>query len=541
MAEPRSGHASDQPIAGEADESQASNPQAVALMATAVILVIRLWLVRTVTFCGTPDSCSYLALGESLSRHRGFVENFLYQYQMVDVRLPQHGIEYWRPGTSFLFLLAQPFGGVTLHSSLVITVLAGLLMAAAAWRIAANVFEDRRVACLAYLLCLVLPPVWGSAITPDSSIFYGAAVAWFLALFRVDFRSYGEDALAFVCLVAVNLIRNDAVLLVVPLVVVLWMRRRNGSERDADNGRGRSWTYCAGALAAFGLAMVPMMAVSRAVLGAARGSHIAESLYLTDLSELLFYGQPVTLQTALGHGIKRLLMLRISTTAMIAYRFVFLMCGFAAVLLPGIASLVPARRKRLMSEVAGPAAFWLTVVAAYGLGLPAIGQFSALRSFTGVLPATAAAMAAGVAGYCVSARAARALGWSVVAFLTIAGVMAARRGLDTTNEDGAQARAVAKYLQGHGADRVRGSLVMTSDAAQFAETTGYAAVPVPSNGMAGTLAAVRDLHPTYVVVKLDPESDYAESIVAALKPVSAEHVTGTKMLVLTLAPAGALR
>lgn len=516
--------------------AEAHSATVLAGAATVAVLLLRLWLVHTVTFCGTPDSCSYLALAESLSRHRGFVENFLYQYQMVDVHLPQHGIEYWRPGTSFLFLLAQPFGGVSLHSSLFITVLASLLLAAAAWRVAMNAWGDRHVACLAYVLCLVLPPVWGSAITPDSSIFYGAAVAWLLALFRTDFRSYAEDAIAWLCLVAVNMIRNDAVLLAVPLAVVLWIRRTNGTSK-----RGSSWRYCALVLAAFGLATVPMMLVSHAVLGASGGSHIIQSLYLTDLSELLSYGQPLTLHTALAHGVGRLVALRISTTVMIAYRFVFLMCGFGAVLLPGLALVRPDRRRQVLREFAGAAAFWVAVVAVYGLALPAIGQFSALRSFTGVLPAAAAAMALGAAAYCREAKAMRALVWSAIVFFAIAGVMAARRGLDTTNQDGAQDRAVAQYLQTHGAEAARGSLVMTPDAAQFAETTGYPAIPVPSNGMDATVTAVRDLHPTHVVVKLDPQSGYADAMIAALKPALAEHVPDTRMLVLTLAPARVAR
>lgn len=517
------------------DAGERTATRTVAVAGTVVVLLMRLWLTRGVRFCGTPDSCSYLALAQSLSRHRGFVENFLYQYQMVDIRLPQHGIEYWRPGTSFLFLLAQPFGGVTLHGSLVIATVAGALLAAAAWRIAWNIWQDRRIACLACLLALVLPPMWDNAITPDSAVFYGCAVGWFLALFRVEFKSYGEDALAWFCVAAVSLIRNDAVLLLAPLATVLWLRRRRGV------GRGCSVLYCAGALAAFGVAMLPMAAINRAVLGTGGGSHIAQAVYLTDLSELLYYGRPITLASALAHGIKPLVMLRVSTTAMIVYRFVFLMCGFAAILPGGVWLLRGEVRRRLRNELAGPAAFWIAVVAVYGLVLPAIGQFSALRSFTGVLPAMAAAMACGIAGYTGAGAGMRRLGWSALIFLAVAGVMTARRTVASMQADGEQDEAVARYLQQHGVEPDHQSLIMSADSAQFAEMTGYATIPVPSNGPAATLQAVHDLHPTHVVLELDPASNYAESIAAVLQPKTAEHIPGTRAIVLTLAPASGSR
>ena len=516
--------AEDAPLRGNDRE----HTVAVAVGWTAVVVALRLWLAHGTTFCGTPDSCSYLALGESLSRHRGFVQNFLYQYQMVDVRLPQHGIEYWRPGTSFMFLLAQPFGGVTLHASLVVTILAGVLMAAAAWRIAWNATGSRNAAVLAYGLCLVLPPMWGSAITPDSSAFYGAAAAWFLALFRVDFKSYREDALAWVCLAALNLIRNDAVLLVIPMLVVLWMRLL-GRTSAAQKGL-RFALY----LGAFGLALLPMTAISHAVLGRASAAHIIESIYLTDLTQLMYYKDPVTLHTALAFGVKRLVMLRLSVTAMILYRFIFLMCGLGAVLLPGLLLMDRGQWRKLRIALTGPTSFFVAVVAAYGLALPAIGQFSALRSFNGVLPAVAAAMALGLVALSRTVKAAEVLAISAATFLLISGFMGARREIDGMNEDGAQDRAVAEFLKQHGADPAAGSLVMAPNPAQFSVTTGYPTLPVPSNGFEATLAAAHDLHPTHVVLELDPVSTYAESMAQALRPVSADHVPGTRMLVLTM-------
>lgn len=506
----------------------ARGPLQFAWAGTVVLVLLRLVMIRRATFCGTPDSCAYLSLGQSLSRHHGFVQNFLYQYQMVDPHLPQHGIEYWRPGTSLLFLLAQPFGGVTLHSSLLITILGGVLLASAAWRIARNMTGDRTLACLAYLLCLVLPPMWVNASTPDSAVFYGACVAWFLALFRVPFRSYAEDALAWFCLVGVNLIRNDAVLLLIPLLVVLWLRRQ------ASLPRGASLAYCAGVLIAFFAASLPMRAISYVVLGRTATSGGAEPLYLLSLSDLLDYHQAITLHTALAAGAKRLIGMRLLATETILYRIVVLMVGFGAIFLPGV--LIDRRNdpRSLRPELAGGAVFALTVVAVYGLLLPAIGTFSALRSANGLLPLIAVLIVSGIGGYTRSSRALICLCTLTIVFYTITGQMEMRRTIDFMNQSGAVDRLVARYLAQHGADPAQGTLIMTSDAAQFSTTTSYPAVPIPANGTGPTLEAVHDLHPAYMLVQTDWTGDYLAQLTAALNPVSTERVPGTPVVVLKL-------
>ena len=525
---------SERPAPGPEEEHQpaqeSDNRRALwtAGAGTAFVLLLRFILIRRATFCGTPDSCAYLALGQSLSRHQGFVQNFLYQYQMVDTHLPQHGIEYWRPGTSLLFLLAQPFAGVTLHSSLVLTVLAGVLLAAAAWRIARNLTGNPMLACLAYLLCLVLPPMWVNASTPDSSVFYGACVAWLLALFRVDFRSYAEDALAWACLVGVNLIRNDAVLLLVPVLVVLWLRRRTGLTR------GSSLAYCAFALAAFAAASLPMRAISYAVLGHAGSSGGAEPLFFLSLSDLLYYHQAITLHTALAAGAKRLIAMRLGATATIVYRIVVLMFGFGAIFLPGVLRQGRAKKPPMWLALAAGAAFALTITAVYGLALPAIGTFSALRSANGLLPLVAVLMVAGVVGYATSCRAAYSLSALAIFFYTVTGVMEMHRTIDTMNQTGDVDRSVARYLAEHGAQPEMSTLIMTADAAQFSTTTSYPAVPIPSNGTGPTLEAVHDLHPAYLLVETDWDGKYLAQLAAALKPRSAERVPGTQIVVLTL-------
>jgi hypothetical protein len=502
----------------------------LAIAATFIVHLIRLWMGRQVTFCGDPDPCSYLALGESLSHHHGFVVDFLYQYQFVSLHLPSHSIEYWRPGVSFLLLLAQPFGGVTLGSSVVITTLAGIGLALAAWKIAMHFSGDRSMACASYLLCLVLPQLWSGSLTPDSTLFYGAFVAWFLALFTVRFQGYGVDVLALLCVAAVNLIRNDSILLFVPLLVVLWMRHRSGQEKGASS------IYAAAIIAGYFAARLPMYLVNRIVGGSMSQGQTLHVLYLTNLSDLLNYHQPSTLHTMLALGIVKLVKLRISTVPLIVYRLAFVEIGFAIIFLCALAWRRKDHEHSPFPELAGGMGFALTVVAVYGLIIPAIGISSALRSFIGAMPLICVLIVLSIYR-ASSAATARRLITGVVLFYVVEGVMADRRGIAVGNEIGDRDRRVGAYLAEHGVIAGGNSLIMTDDAGQFSETTGYPAIPLPSNGLLATQEAAYDLAPTHVLLREGGASQSPDTqMLVALRPVNVAIIPDTGIVILTMPP-----
>jgi hypothetical protein len=501
---------------------------AVAIAATLVVLMLRLWMGRHVTFCGVPDSCAYLALGQSLSRHHGFALNFLYQYQFVSLHLPTHGLQYWRPGVSFLLLLAQPFGGVTLVSSMVVATLAGVALALAAWKIVMDFSGDRRMACASYLVCLVLPQLWDGSLTADSTLFYGAFAAWFLALFTVRFQGYVADVLALLCVAAVDLIRNDSILLLIPLVVVLWMRWRSGQKK------GTSVFYAVVIIVGYVAARAPMYVVNYDVLGKMSQTQSLHVLYLTDLYDLGRYNQPSTLHTMLAEGIVKLVKLRIVTVPFIVYRMVFVEIGFGIVFLFALTLRRRDNEPAAFPELAGGLSFALTVFCVYGLVIPAVGIASSLRSFAGIVPLICVLIVLSI--YRASpAGIARRLIVAIVLFYTIEGIMADRRAVTTGNQIGDRDRLVAAYLAEHGAIAGHSSLVMTGDPAQFSETTGYPAIPLPSNGLLATQQAVHDFAPAYVLLN-EEDGPNAMQTLAALKPGNAAIVPGARIVVLTMDP-----
>jgi hypothetical protein len=500
-----------------------SRELALAILATLLVALIECIFARKVTFCGTPDSCAYLALGESLSRHHGFRENFLFQYQFVAPHLPTHGIEYWRPGTSLLLLLALPFGGVTLHSSLAVTMLAGICLALAAWRIAMDYSGDRRLACAAYLLCLVLPPLWNAGLSPDSALFYGAFVAWFLALLRVHFRSYWEDVAALLCVAGVSLIRNDAILLLIPLLCVLW-------KRHCRRQPGASPAYATLLLLGFLAANLPVPLLDHAILGTALPPGAGGALYLTDLSELTAYAAPATLHTMLAHGLVALVKLRVTTLPQMLYRIIWVEIGVGAIFLPILA--LRRDQKPRLPELTGAFAFLASILFVYGLILPAIGGFSALRSFTGLLPLTAVLIVAAILSLDANSAVRRTLFAGVFVFYLLTGIMANRRAVAELNHSGDTLRRVASALSAEGLQPTSPAIIMTDDAAQFSETTGYAAIPLPSNGWPGIQAAIADLQPARLILSPEEYDNLRDHLGTAL----AQPVPGANAMIVQPAP-----
>ncbi len=501
----------------------------VAILATMAVFAVRMWMGLHTMFCGDPDSCAYLALGQSLSHHHGMALNFLYQYQFVNLNLPTTGLEYWRPGVSFLLLLAQPFGGVTLGSSIIVVTLAGIVLALAAWKIAMGISEDRRIACASYLLCLLLPVCWLCSLAPDSTLFYGAFAAWFLALFTVRFQGYVADAVALLCLAGVDLIRNDSILLVVPLLVVLWLRQRSGQKQ------GASARYAAVIVVAYLATRLPLQLVNYVVAGKVVHAQTAQVFYLNNLSELLQYNRPSTLHTMLAAGMGALVKLRVATLSLIVYRLAFVEIGFGLVFLIALSLRGREETGPSLSELAGGLSFGMTVVGVYGLVIPAVGISSSLRSFVAVLPLIAVLIVWSVYR-ATSAEIAGKLMVAVFLFYAIQGVMDDRRTLASRNQRGDEDRRVAAYLAQQGVMPGQGSLIMTADAAQFSETTGYAAIPLPSNGVPAAQQAVHDLRPTEILLDAgDGPGSTETQMREAVRPVRVAAIPNSRTVVLTMA------
>ncbi len=516
-----------------------------AVVFTVVVVGLRAWFARQVTFCGTPDSCYALGLAQSLAKFHAFRAPFLFDLQLNHLAVPNTGLEYWRPGVSMLLFALKPVGGITLHGSLVIASLAGVIWALAASFVAMRATGSRRVALASYVLCLLLPPGWESSLTPDPTLFYAAAIAWFLALFTVRRQGLVQDLVALVCVCAAYMIRNDAGLLVVPLIVVLvlrWKALRDSRGRGGEPAAGSSTVYALAMLVGFCVALVPMHLLYRHVLGTAFPAGAAQALYLDDLSDFSKYGAPVSLHLMLSHGLRHLVAMRVSAGALIVYRVLALLLGYTAlVFLPTLwvrgSRETQDRPETRLPELAGPVAFGLTVLVVYSLVLPAVGVFSALRSSTALLPAASVVVVVAIVRLARSRQMAAVLTTTVLVIYLVSGVMDDRRAIGPMDDIGNTDRAEARALAGMGAprdDSPDAAVVMTPDPVQFSVTTGYRAIPMPANGLDAITKEALELHASHAILDGAHLPGSAAEVTEELHPVETKALPGRTVLLLEL-------
>ena len=516
------------------------------------VVSMRVLLTRPLTFCGTPDACYYLGMAQTLAAGKGFHARFLYDFQQAHLALPNTGIEYWRPGVSLLLLILRPLGGVTLHSSIVITALAGVVYAAAAWHIAMRAYGDRRIALGGFSLCLLSSAAWIGSLSPDSSLFYGAAVGWFLALFTVQRQGLLADLLALSCVSLAYLIRNDAALLLMPLVAVLWHRHRGDATAEntgaAPVSVRNSPAYSFAMLAGFFLALLPMHLLYLAVLGTAFPSGTAQVLFLHDLSDFSRYGASVNRHTLLAYGWKHLLVFRMATLGTLLYRIAVLLVGYAAlVFLPGLflntsqnsenSSPQSQDRRRVLwqglPELTGSLAFFVTILFVYTLVLPAIGGFSALRSVTAILPLLAVLTMVAISRVARTPQVAGVLAIAVVSANTLSGLLDDSRAVSAANRIGDADRAEAQQMLAWGANP-QSNVVLTGDPVQFSVTTGFAAVALPRNGLGAIAQAAHDLQATHVLLDTEDLPAAPETVTQRLGAIRSITLPAEHALILVL-------
>ena len=518
----------------------------LAAVLAVLVVAVRLWMARPLSFCGTPDACYYLGMAQNLASGQGFHARFLYDFQQAHLSLPNTGVEYWRPGISLFLLLLKPLGGVTLHGSILLTTLVGLLFAAAAWHIAMQACGDRRLALGSFALSLLSSAAWVGSLSPDSGLYYGTAVAWFLALFTVRRQGLLQDFLALGCVGIAYLVRNDAALLLLPLLAVLGLRRRLAAHPEQPAGAGGgSLEYAAAILLGFLLALVPMHLLYRSVLGTAFPGGTAQALYMNDLGDFVRYHALVSRHTLFAHGLKHLVLFRVATFATVLYRIAALMIGYAALIfLPGLflgyRNPIAAEQQgrsplQNLPELTGPAVFFIAAILAYTLVLPAVGGFSALRTATGVMPFAAVLVMVAIWRVARTPRIATHLAAAVIAVSGLSGLMDDRRNVVSMDETGASDRAQAAQLVALGADPAS-AIVLTNDPVQFSVTNGFAAVALPINGLDAIAQAAHDFRATDVILNSEDLPATIEELNRQLRPVRSAMLPAEHTLILALPP-----
>jgi hypothetical protein len=508
-------------------------PLLLAAVATAIVLGIRLVFASKVQFCGGADACFYLSLAREIAFRHDFLLNFVWNYQVDHAQLPSAALEFWRPGTSLLLVLASAFGDITVRLGAVLATIATILTALAAADLTWTLTRNRWTTLLGYVIGLCLPSFWPLALSADSAAFYGAAVGWFLVLFTVENRSRLRDHAAIFCIAVAYLVRNDAIVLAAPFAAVLAIRtmdqRRSGTLR-------RNLPYTLQLAAAFLLALVPTHLLIWFATGRFGNGSTEAVLFFRSLADFSRYGSRLDFAAWAAAGFGSLLEERLSVLVQITHHLLVRFGEPATVmaLVGTAAAMFPRSRPGFARNLIGPLVFLISIVSAYAIIMPGIGDHSALRSYTGMLPVLAALAAVGIVEAAASRPTLIVLAIGVVAYSAIDGVNQARTMLNDDRESLAEYEAEGRIVEGmklgHGA-----ALALVQNPAVFTTVTGIRSIPLPTNGPSAVRKAADDFGATAIVVDKWSEVGNASDW---LRAAPRQDVPNSRMTVISLARHG---
>ena len=208
-----------------------------ALLVFGIALVARVVFASQIVFPKPEDTAYYVGVARNLVEGRGLVSDALWSFQTPPLIFPRPAFEVWLPLPTYLAALPMAMWGTTFASAQVSSVLIGAIVPVLAWRLAADVAEERgmsveRARTLALgtgiTTAFYLPLLLHSAL-PDSTMPFAAlALAACLLMTRIAAAPLGARLtggrviLLGVLLGLAALTRNEAAWLAVVWAILAW-------------------------------------------------------------------------------------------------------------------------------------------------------------------------------------------------------------------------------------------------------------------------------------------------------------------------------
>lgn len=143
----------------------------------AIAVVVRALVASTIPFPTPEDTAYYVSVARNLVDGLGLVSNAIWSYGTPPLQFPRDAFEVWLPLPTFLAAVPMLVFGTGFHAAQVSNVLIGALVPVLAWRLAADVAEERamptgRARTLAIgtgLTVIVSLPLLLHGVLPDST------------------------------------------------------------------------------------------------------------------------------------------------------------------------------------------------------------------------------------------------------------------------------------------------------------------------------------------------------------------------------------
>lgn len=204
----------------------------------AVGLVVRAVFAGQVVFPKPEDTAYYVGVARNLLEGRGLVSDALWSYATPPLEFPRPAFEVWLPLPTFLAAIPMLLLGPTFPAAQVSSVLVGALVPVLAWRLAADVVEERGLSLMrgrflaigtGLTAAVYLPLVLHSAL-PDSTMPYTALVLGACLLMTRVLRDPQDGRLSDPRLLGIGVLlglaaltRNEAAWLAVTWVLLVWV------------------------------------------------------------------------------------------------------------------------------------------------------------------------------------------------------------------------------------------------------------------------------------------------------------------------------
>ncbi len=221
-----------------------------------IALVVRILAASVVVFPIPEDTAYYFGVARNIVEGRGMVSDALWSYQTPPLVLPRPAFEIWLPLPTLLIAPIMALGGTAFRVSQAMPVIVGSLVPVLAWRLAADVAEERslprgRARTLAIGVGLTaaveLPLVLHSTLPDSTMLFAALAVGSCIVMERVvrdPLRMGGPVRVGDPRLIVLGVLiglaaltRNEAAWLALTWALVAWLMPRRTSPGEGAPAR----------------------------------------------------------------------------------------------------------------------------------------------------------------------------------------------------------------------------------------------------------------------------------------------------------------
>ena len=287
-----------------------------------VAFLIRVAVASQIVFPKPEDTAYYVGVARNLVEGRGLVSDALWSYQTPPLVFPRPAFEVWLPLPSFLNAIPMALLGPTFAASQWVAVILGAIVPALAWRLAADIAEERgltreRVRTLAIgtgLTTAVYLPLLLHSALPDSTMpFTVLALGACLLMTRIardprggrlaDPRLLGLGVL--IGLAALT--RNEAAYIGLAWLIVAW-----GIAGLSGGARARLVVVAA---VVAGLVFLPWAIRDWVVFGSPFPGQAVANAFSVSGFDIFAWNDPPTLSRYLAVGPQQLVQMRIDGLA----------------------------------------------------------------------------------------------------------------------------------------------------------------------------------------------------------------------------------